>query len=58
MMAHLLDVFLRCDNGTLDEANVSWDDDWAVSVVLTSAGYPGSYEKGKPIRGIADAEAL
>ena len=58
MKADLLDVFLRCDNGTLDEANVSWDDDWAVSVVLTSAGYPGSYEKGKPIRGIADAEAL
>ena len=58
MKADLLDVFLRCDNGTLDEANVSWDDDWAVSVVLTSAGYPGSYEKGKPIRGIADAEVL
>ncbi len=58
MKADLVDVFCRCDNGTLDEADVSWDDDWAVSVVLTSAGYPGSYEKGKPITGIADAEAL
>ncbi len=29
---------------------------WAV--VLTSAGYPGSYEKGKVITGIADAEAM
>ena len=58
MKADLLDVFLRCDNGTLDGADVSWDDDWAVSVVLTSAGYPGSYEKGKPITGIEQAEEL
>ena len=58
MKADLLDVFLRCDNGTLDEADVSWDDDWAVSVVLTSAGYPGAYEKGKPITGIDEAEKL
>ena len=58
MKADLVDVFCRCDNGTLDQADVSWDDDWAVSVVLTSAGYPGSYEKGKEITGIEDAEAL
>lgn len=58
MKADLLDVFCRCDNGTLDEADVSWDNGWAVSVVLTSKGYPGSYEKGKPIRGIEEAEKL
>jgi phosphoribosylamine--glycine ligase len=27
-------------------------------VVLASAGYPGSYAKGKPIRGLAEAEKL
>ncbi len=27
-------------------------------VVLASAGYPGSYEKGYLIEGIADAEAM
>ena len=58
MKADLVDVFLACDNGTLTEDMVSWDDDWAVSVVLTSAGYPGSYEKGKVITGIEHAEAL
>ena len=58
MKADLVDVFLRCDNGTLSDADVSWDDDWAVSVVLTSAGYPAHYEKGKPITGIEDAEKL
>ena len=29
-----------------------------MAVVLTSAGYPGSYEKGKVITGIEDAEAM
>ena len=54
----LVELFLACDNGTLSEDMVSWDDDWAVSVVLTSAGYPGSYEKGKVITGIERAEAM
>lgn len=57
MHADLVDVFLRCDNGTLNEADVSWDNDWAVSVVLASAGYPGAYEKGKVITGIDEANA-
>lgn len=54
----LVELFLACDNGTLSEDMVSWDDDWAVSVVLTSAGYPGAYEKGKVITGIERAEEL
>ena len=58
MKADLVDVFLRCDAGTLDGAEVAWDDDWAVCVVLTSAGYPGPYERGKVIEGIARAEEL
>lgn len=58
MHADLVDVFLRCDDGTLDGADVSWGDDWAVSVVLASAGYPGAYEKGKAITGIDRAEGL
>lgn len=57
MHADLVDVFLRCDNGTLNEAEVAWDNDWAVSVVLASAGYPGAYEKGKIITGIDEANA-
>ena len=58
MKGDLVELFLACDNGTLSEDMVSWDDDWAVSVVLTSAGYPGAYEKGKVITGIERAEEL
>jgi phosphoribosylamine--glycine ligase len=32
--------------------------DHAVGVVLASGGYPGTFEKGKAIEGIPDAESL
>lgn len=58
MKGDLVEAFHACDAGTLSPDMVSWDDDWAVSVVLTSAGYPGSYEKGKKIVGVEDANAM
>ncbi|MDO4807854.1 MAG: phosphoribosylamine--glycine ligase [Coriobacteriales bacterium] len=58
MHADLVEVFLACDKGTLDASSVLWDDDWAVSVVLASAGYPGSYESGKRITGIDAASQM
>ena len=54
----LVEVMLACANCKLDQIELDWRDEWAVAVVLTSAGYPGSYEKGKVITGIADAEAM
>lgn len=35
-----------------------WQEGLAICVVLSSAGYPGSYEKGKAIEGIEEAEKL
>ncbi|HVL15901.1 MAG TPA: phosphoribosylamine--glycine ligase [Gemmata sp.] len=40
------------------ENKVEWDPRPAVCVVLCSGGYPGKYDNGKPIEGIADADAL
>ena len=54
----LVEVMLACAERHLDEVELEWRDEWAVSVVLTSAGYPGSYEKGKVITGIEDAAAM
>lgn len=51
-------VLLDAANGELDPETLSWDDGWAVGVVLASAGYPGKYETGKVITGVADAEAM
>ncbi len=44
--------------GRTEELVLSWRDEWAVCVVLASAGYPGPYEKGKVILGIDEAEAI
>ncbi len=53
----LLDLLLACTDGTLAEQSPKWTDDTAVCVVLASGGYPGSYEKGKPIVGLDEAAA-
>src|SRR5215211_6228036 len=44
--------------GGLAAMGVDFSDDWAVTVVLASAGYPASSSKGDAIRGLADAAAL
>jgi phosphoribosylamine--glycine ligase len=41
--------------GGLAEVDVEFSDDWAVSVVLASAGYPASSSKGDVISGLDDA---
>ncbi|MFQ5902467.1 MAG: phosphoribosylamine--glycine ligase [Candidatus Binatia bacterium] len=38
--------------GRLNQVEAEWRKDAAVCVVLCSQGYPGSYEKGKEIRGL------
>lgn len=48
----LLDVLLAAREGTLNRINLRWHSQAAVCVVLASGGYPGSYEKGKPIMGL------
>ena len=54
----LVEVMLAVAQGRLSEIELAWRDEWAVSVVLASAGYPGSYPKGIEILGIERAEAL
>ena len=58
LKSDLVEVMLACAGQRLSDVELEWRDEWAVSVVLTSAGYPGSYEKGKVITGIEDAEAM
>ena len=54
----LVEVMLAVAEQRLADVELSWCDEWAVTVVLTSAGYPGSYEKGKVITGADEADAM
>ncbi|CDD66968.1 phosphoribosylamine--glycine ligase [Eggerthella sp. CAG:368] len=54
----LVEIMLAVAEGRPEDVNLTWSDQWAVSVVLASEGYPGSYEKGKVILGVKDAESM
>ena len=52
----LLELLLATCEGRLDKIVLKWKPGASVCVVLASQGYPGAYEKGKEITGIAEAE--
>ena len=54
----LVSIMLAVAEGRPEDIELSWSDKWAVSVVLASEGYPGSYEKGKVILGVEDVQNL
>jgi len=58
MKSDLLPLLEACVDGSLKGKSIEWYNDPAVCVVMASRGYPGSYEKGFPISGIAEANAL
>ena len=51
----IVDIMLASIDGSLDKLTPKWDDKAAVSVVMSSKGYPGSYEKGVEIIGLDSA---
>ena len=54
----LVTIMCACADGTLADVPIRWKDGAAVCVVLASGGYPGHYDKGQEIHGLADAEAM
>ena len=54
----LVELLVASIDGTLGTVEVRWNPMPAVCVVMASAGYPGSYTKGKPIRGLDEAVCL
>jgi phosphoribosylamine--glycine ligase len=51
----LADVLAASADGRLDRAPVAWRPGASVCVVMASGGYPGAYQAGKKIEGLADA---
>ena len=52
MKNDMIEVIEACIDGTLDQVDLQFTDEAAVCVVLASDGYPVSYEKGFPVRGL------
>jgi len=52
----LVEVLLAAIEGRLDQiAPLEWDPRPSVCVVMASEGYPGKYQRGRPIRGLEEA---
>jgi phosphoribosylamine--glycine ligase len=59
LRSDLVDVLEATIDGRLEEFGaLDWDPRPAVCVVMASEGYPGSYERGYPIRGLEKAAEL
>jgi phosphoribosylamine--glycine ligase len=48
----LLELFVAASKGTLNQHTIQQDSRSAATIILVSGGYPGDYEKGKPISGL------
>ena len=57
MKSDMAPLLIACCDGTLEGMEIEWDEGACVTVVMASGGYPKSYEKGKPITGIEEAES-
>jgi len=50
----VLDLMQAVAEGRLAEMSVNWAEDHALCIVMATAGYPGTYEKGSTLGGIEE----
>jgi phosphoribosylamine--glycine ligase len=53
-----VELLQACAEGGIDRVTPRWKRETAVCVVMASGGYPGSYDKGRPIEGLDHADAM
>jgi phosphoribosylamine--glycine ligase len=59
LQSDLFDVLVAAADGRLAEIEtLQWDPRPSICVVMASEGYPGSYEKGRQITGLAEASDI
>ncbi len=54
LKSDLCQLCLSALEGKLDSAKAEWDQRYAVGIVMAAGGYPDSYAKGNPIKGLED----
>ena len=55
LMSDLVPALIAARDGQLKNFDLRWYDDAALTVVMAAKGYPGAYQKGSPIEGLAEA---
>jgi phosphoribosylamine--glycine ligase len=55
LMSDLVPALIACADGQLKNFSLRWFDDAALTVIMATKGYPGSYGKGSVIEGLDDA---
>jgi phosphoribosylamine--glycine ligase len=58
MESDLIEAFEASIEGRVSEGDFKWSQDASVCVVMSSGGYPGTYEVGKRIDGVEEADAV
>jgi len=58
LMSDLLPGLIASADGVLDKFHLRWQPRTALTVVMAAKGYPGDYEKGTEIRGLAAVAAM
>jgi len=58
LKSDLLPALLAVADGSLGKIEFDWHRDAAITVVMATKGYPGSYQKGSEIKGLGEAESL
>lgn len=54
----LVEVLDAIASGNVSDSAITWSNESSVCVVAASGGYPGSFEKGKPIAGLDEAASI
>ena len=55
MMSDVVPALIACADGQLKNFSLRWFDDAALTVIMATRGYPGSYGKGSVIEGLDEA---
>jgi len=58
LKSDLLTALVAARDGALSHLDLRWRDEAALTVVMASKGYPGAYQKGSEIRGLAAAQSV
>ena len=52
LSSDLLDIFISCCEGSLENTNINWYNKKSLSIVLCSKGYPDEFKKDIPIKNL------